>query len=80
MAVPNGGQVPGLLNEQVVYAALDAIDQALEHALTARTEREQRWQLNQLRGLLLTLPASGLSLDDSLRQLIRLLQSPMIDR
>jgi hypothetical protein len=80
MAVPNGGQVPGLFNEQVVYAALDAIDQALEHALTARTEREQRWQLNQLRGLLLTLPASGLSLDDSLRQLIRLLQSPMIDR
>jgi hypothetical protein len=62
------------------YAALDAIDQALEHALTARTEREQRWQLNQLRGLLLTLPASGLSLDDSLRQLIRLLQSPLIDR
>jgi hypothetical protein len=80
MAVPNGGQVPGLFNEQVVYAALDAIDQALEHALTARTEREQRWQLNQLRGLLLTLPASGLSLHDSLRQLIRLLQSPMIDR
>ena len=80
MAVPNGGQVPGLFNEQVVYAALDAIDQALEHALTARTEREQRWQLNQLRGLLLTLPASGLSLDDSLRQLIRLLQSPLIDR
>jgi hypothetical protein len=80
MVVPNGGRVPGLLDEQLVYAALDAIDQALEHALTARTEREQRWQLNQLRGLLLTLPASGLSLDDSLRQLIRLLQSPMIDR
>jgi hypothetical protein len=80
MAVPNGGQVPGLFNEQVVYAALDAIDQALEQALTARTETQQRWQLNQLRGLLLTLPSSGLSLDDSLRQLIRLLQSPMIDR
>jgi hypothetical protein len=80
MAAPNGGQVHGLFNEQVVYAALDAIDQALEQALTARTEREQRWQLNQLRGLLLTLPASGLSLEDSLRQLIRLLQSPMIDR
>ena len=80
MAAPNGGQVPGLFNEQVVYAALDAIDRALEQALTARTEREQRWQLNQLRGLLLTLPASGLGLEDSLRQLIRLLQSPMIDR
>jgi hypothetical protein len=80
MAAPNGGQVPGLFNEQVMSAALDAIDQALEHALTARTEREQRWQLNQLRGLLLTIPASGLSLEDSLRQLIRLLQSPMIDR
>jgi hypothetical protein len=80
MAAPNGGHVHGLFNEQVVYAALDAIDQALEQALTARTEREQRWQLNQLRGLLLTLPASGLSLEDSLRQLIRLLQSPMIDR
>jgi hypothetical protein len=76
----DGGRVPGVFDERVVYAALDAIDQALEHALTARTEREQRWQLNQLRGLLLTLPASGLSLDDSLRQLIRLLQSPMIDR
>ena len=80
MAAPTGGQVPGLFNEQVVNAALDANDRALEQALTARTEREQRWQLNQLRGLLLTLPASGLGLEDSLRQLIRLLQSPMIDR
>jgi hypothetical protein len=70
----------GLFDEQLVYAALDAIDQALEQALTARTERGQRWQLNQLRGLLLTLPASGLSLDDSLRQLIRLLRTPAVDR
>jgi hypothetical protein len=30
------------------------IDEALEQALIAPTEREQRWQLNQLRGLLLT--------------------------
>jgi hypothetical protein len=46
MTLPNRGRVPGLFDEQVVYAALDAIDQALEQALTARTEREQRWQLN----------------------------------
>jgi hypothetical protein len=80
MVVPNGGRVPGLFDEQIVYAALDAIDQALEQALTAPTEREQRWQLNQLRGLLLTFPASGLSLEDRLRQLIRLLQTPLVDR
>ena len=63
-----------------MYAALDAIDQTLEQALTARTETQQRWLLNQLRGLLLTLPSSGLSLKDSLRQLIRLLRTPMVDR
>lgn len=80
MAGTNGGPVPGLFDEQIVYAALDAIEQALEQALTARTEIQQRWQLNQLRGLLLTLPSSGLSLDDSLRQLIRLLRTPMMNR
>jgi hypothetical protein len=80
MAVPNGGRARGLFDEQVIYAALDAIDQALEQALNAPTEREQRWQLNQLRGLLLTLPATGLGLEDSLRQLIRLLRTPMVDR
>jgi hypothetical protein len=80
MAVPNGGRAGGLFDEQVIYAALDAIDQALEQALNAPTEREQRWQLNQLRGLLLTLPATGLGLEDSLRQLIRLLRTPMVDR
>jgi hypothetical protein len=73
-------QLPGLFDEELVYAALDAIDQALEQALSARTETQQRWQLNQLRGLLLTLPSSGLSLEDSLRQLIRLLRTPMFDR
>jgi hypothetical protein len=36
--------------------------------------------LNQLRGLLLTLPSNGLGLEDSLRQLIRLLRTPMMDR
>jgi hypothetical protein len=74
------GPVPALFDGQVVYGALAAIDEALEQALTARTEREQRWQLNQLRGLLLTLPTNGLSLEDSLRQLIRLLRTPMVDR
>ena len=63
-----------------MYAALDAIDQTLEQALTARTQTQQRWLLNQLRGLLLTLLSSGLSLKDSLRQLIRLLRTPMVDR
>ena len=80
MAVPNGGRARGLFDEQVIYAALDAIDQALEQALTARTEREQRWQLNQLRGLLLTLPSHGPSLDEGLRRLTRLLRTPMVDR
>jgi hypothetical protein len=63
-----------------VYAALDAIDEALEQPLIAPTEREQRWQLNQLRGLLLILRSGDLSLDDCLRRLIRLLRAPMIDR
>ena len=63
-----------------MYAALDAIDEALEQALLAPTEREQRWQLHQLRGLLLTLRSGDLSLEDCLRRLIRLLRTPMIDR
>ena len=75
-----GGRLHGLVDERTVYGALDAIDQALEQALTARTEREQRWQLNQSRGLLLTLPAHGPSLDRSLRRLIRLLRTPVVDR
>jgi hypothetical protein len=75
MAASNGGRVAGLIDEQIVYVALAAIDQALEQALTARSEREQRWQLTQLRGLLLTLPASGLSLEDNLRRLVRLVRT-----
>ena len=63
-----------------MYAALDAIDEALEQALLAPTEREQRWQLHQLRGLLMTLRSGDLSLEDCLRRLIRLLRTPMIDR
>jgi hypothetical protein len=80
MAGTDGGRLHGLVDEQTVYAALDAIDEALEQALTARTEREQRWQLNQLRGLLLTLPAHGPSLDEGLRRLTRLLRTPLVDR
>ena len=74
------GRAPGVFDERIVYAALDAIDQALEQALTARTETQQRWQLNQLRGLLLTLRSNHLSLEEGLRRLVRLLQTPMADR
>jgi hypothetical protein len=62
------------------YAALDAIDEALEQALVAHTEREQRWQLNQLRGLLLTCRSGELGLEDCLRRLIMVLHTPMADR
>jgi hypothetical protein len=80
VAGTDGGYLQGLIDEQIVYAALDVIDQALEQALTAQTETQQRWQLTQLRGLLLTLPSSNLSLEDSLRRLIRLLRAPMVER
>jgi hypothetical protein len=80
MAGTDGGQLHGLVDEQTVYGALDAIDEALEQALTARTEREQRWQLNQLRGLLLTARSGNLSLDEGLRRLVRILRTPMVDR
>jgi hypothetical protein len=79
MAGTGGGRHHGLVDEQTVYAALDAIDEALEQALLAATEREQRWQLNQLRGLLLMLRLRDLSLEDSLRRLIRLLRTPMVE-
>ena len=80
MAGTDGGRLSGLVDEQTVQAALDAIDGALEQALTAPSERQQRWQLNQLRGLLLTLGSSHLSLEEGLRRLVRLLQTPMADR
>ena len=80
MAGTDGGRLHGLVDEQTVYAALDAIDEALEQALAARTEREQRWQLNQLRGLLLTVPSHGPGVDEGLRRLTRLLQTPLVDR
>jgi hypothetical protein len=80
MAGTDGGRRHGLVDDQTVYAALDAIDEALEQAPTAPTERQQRWRLNQLRGLLLTLHSSNLSLEEGLRRLIRLLRTPMVDR
>ena len=80
MGGTDGGRLHGLVDEQTVHAALDAIDEALEQALTAPTERQQRWQLNQLRGLLLTLRSSNLSLEEGLRRLIQLLRTPMVDR
>jgi hypothetical protein len=80
MGGTDGGRLHGLVDEQTVHAALDAIDEALEQALTAPTERQQRWQLNQLRGMLLTLRSSNLSLEDGLRRLIQLLRTPMVDR
>jgi hypothetical protein len=79
MAATGGGRQHGLVDEQTVYAALDAIVEALERALLAATEREQRWQLNQLRGLLLMLRLRDLSLEEGLRRLIRLLQTPIAD-
>ena len=80
MAGTDGGRLRGLVDEQTVYAALDAIDQALEQAITARSERQQRWQLNQLRGLLLTVPSQGASLEEGLRRVVGLLRTPMVDR
>jgi hypothetical protein len=80
MAGTDGGRLHGLVDEQTVYAALDAIDQALEQAITASSERQQRWQLNQLRGLLLTVPSQGASLEEGLRRVVRLLRTPMVDR
>jgi hypothetical protein len=80
MAGTDGGRLHGLVDEQTVQGALDAIDEALEHALLARSEREQHWQLNQLRGLLLTTRSGSLSTDEGLRRLIRVLRTPMADR
>jgi hypothetical protein len=80
MAGPDGGRLHGLVDDQTVYAALDAIDEALEQALVALTEREQRWQLNQLRGLLVTCRSGELGLEDCLRRLIMVLHTPMADR
>ena len=71
----NGRRSRGLIGEQSVYTALDAISQALEQALLARTESQRSRQLAELRGLLLALPGSDLDLEDALRQLIAVLQT-----
>jgi hypothetical protein len=79
MAGTGGERHHGLVDEQTVYAAVDAIDEALEQALLAAPEHQQRWQLNQLRGLLLMIRLRDLSLEDSLRRLIRLLRTPTVE-
>ncbi len=76
----DGERLPGLVGEQIVYAALDAIDQALEQALTARSETQRRREFAQLRGMLLTLPHNGLGLERALRRLIITLREPMPNR
>ena len=73
MAGTDGGRLHGLVDEQTV-------DAALEQALVAHTEREQRWRLNQLRGLLLTCRSGELGLEDCLRRLIMVLHTAMADR
>jgi hypothetical protein len=76
----DGKQLQGLVGEPTVYAALAAIDQALEQAMAARTESRRRRELAQLRGLLLILPSRGLGLEAALRHLIETLQVPVLDR
>jgi len=58
-----------------VYVALAAIDQALEQALTARTERAQRWQLTQLRGACCCPSRPAPQPQRQLRRLIRLVRT-----
>jgi hypothetical protein len=69
-----------LVGEETVYAALAAIDQALEQAMAAQTESRRRRELAQLRGLLLIVPYSSLGLEGALRHLIGTLQEPVLDR
>jgi hypothetical protein len=76
----DGEDLQGLVGEQTMYAALAAIDQALEQAMAAQTESRRRRELAQLRGLLLILPSRGLGLEDALRHLIDTLQAPVLDR
>jgi hypothetical protein len=76
----DGGRLQGLVGEHTAYAALAAIDRALQQALTARTESQCRCELAQLRGALLTLLASGPDLEGALRHLIGVLREPDTDR
>jgi hypothetical protein len=78
--VPTAGErSEGLVDEQAVYAALAAIDQTLQRALTAETEQLRRRELVQLRALLMTLPTSGLDLKGDLRHLIEVLRMPILE-
>ena len=54
MAGTTGERLHGLVDEQTVDGVLDAIDQALEQALIAATECEQRGQLNQVNSAVAT--------------------------
>ena len=76
----DGERLQGLVAEQTVYAALDAIAQGIRQALTAETESERRRELAQLHGLLLSLPCSGLGLEGALRHLIGVLGEPILHR
>jgi hypothetical protein len=76
----DGGRLEGLVGEQTVYAALAAVDQALQRALTAGTDTQRDRELVQLRATLLTLPASGLDLEGGLRHLIGILREPILAR
>jgi hypothetical protein len=69
----------GLVEEQVVYAALATIEQALERSQTARTELPRRLELGQVRALLLTLPYSRFDLEGGLRNLIDALRQPILE-
>jgi hypothetical protein len=80
MTGTDGAQLQGLVDEQTVYAALDAIDQVLERALVARTESRRHRELVQLRGVLLTFAISGGDLEGALRHLIGVLRFPILDR
>jgi hypothetical protein len=69
----------GLVQEQVVYAALAAIEQALQRSETARTELLRRLELAQVRALLLTLPHGRFDLEGGLRHLIDVLRQPILE-
>ena len=69
----------GLVDEQTVYAALEAIEQALERSQTAQTKPLRRRELAQVRGMLLTLPYSGFDLEGGLRHLIAILRQPILE-
>ncbi len=75
----DGGRLQGLVGEESVYAALDAIHQALQRSLTARSASQRRRELAQLRGILLTLPSSGFDLEGALRHLVGVLREPILE-